>query len=261
VVTGGTGKLGRVVVDQLIAAGHEVKVMSRRRSPAEGRPRCQWATADLVTGEGVGAATSGSGVVVHCATSGSGSKDVTATKNLIEAARHADSPHLVYISIVGVDRVPLGYYRGKLAAETLVERSGVPHTILRATQFHDLLRVLFAWTAKLPVMLVPALRFQPVDVQEVAARLVELATGDPVGRAADMGGPQVRDAADLARAYLAVVGRDRAVLPVRLPGKAGRGYRLGGHLAPNHAVGRTTFEQYLAGLSNPMSTSYRNKRQ
>jgi uncharacterized protein YbjT (DUF2867 family) len=96
----------------------------------------------------------------------------------------------VYVSIVGVDRIPYGYYRAKLATETVVEESGLPWTILRATQFHDLIRRIAGVLAKSPVVPVPAgVRFQPVDVHEVAARVVELATGTPAGRVDDMGGP------------------------------------------------------------------------
>lgn len=167
---------------------------------------------------------------------------------------------MLYISIVGIDRVPLGYYRGKLRAERLIESSGVPYTILRATQFHDLLRVLFAWSSKPPVMPVPAVRFQPVDAAEVAARLAELAGGEPVGRARDMGGPQVREAADLAKAYPAADGRRRRLATVRLPGRTFDAYRRGQHLAPDQPSGTTTFERYLAEHPRPADLSYRAPR-
>ncbi|HEY8372059.1 MAG TPA: SDR family oxidoreductase [Pseudonocardiaceae bacterium] len=256
-VTGGSGVLGRAVVDRLVAAGHRVRVMSRRPAPAELRPELEWATADLRTGEGVAAAVSGAGVIVHCATSPTGrGSEVEMTRSLVEAARETRS-HLVYVSIVGIDRVPFGYYRQKVAAERVVEDSGVPYTIQRATQFHDLLRVLLAYAARLPVMVVPDLRFQPIDTQDVAARLAELATGDPVGRAPDLGGPEVREMTDLARVFLSATGRRRRVVPVRLPGATFRGYRQGGHLAPEHADGRITFEQYLAAHPEPATTAYR----
>ena len=166
-------------------------------------------------------------------------------------------PHLVYVSIVGVDRVPLPYYLEKLGAEQVISRSGLPHTILRATQFHQLLRALFAKAARTPVMPVPDIRFQPIDAGEVAGRLTELAFGEPGGRVADIAGPEVRDGRDLALAFLRIAGRKRALLPVRLPGKAFRAYRNGGHLAPEHAVGAVTFEEYLAALPDPAATSYR----
>jgi hypothetical protein len=88
--------------------------------------------------------------------------------------------------------------------------------------------------------------FQPIEAGEVAARLAELATGVGAGRVPDMGGPEVRGAASLALSYLAARGRHRPVVPVRLPGAVFAGYRRGSHLAPDHAVGRVTFEGFLA---------------
>jgi len=253
VVTGATGVLGREVVARLVGAGRPVRRTSRT-APSAG---ADWVHADLLTGDGLPAATRDASAVVHCATSQSRSKDVIATQNLIEIARREHVAHLLYISIAGVDRVPYPYYRGKLESERLIEESGLPFTILRATQFHDLLRALFAWTAKSPVMAVPAISFQPVDVGVVADRLAELAVGSPAGRVDDLGGPQVRQATDLARAYLAATARRRAVVGVRLPGKTFHAFRAGGHLAPDHADGGLTFEQYLAGHPDVRSTSYR----
>ncbi|MGH3615283.1 MAG: SDR family oxidoreductase [Pseudonocardia sp.] len=253
-VTGGTGTLGRVVVNRLRAAGVEARALSRRPGAAPGR-----VTGDLSSGAGIAEAVRGCPVIVHCATGPR--RDTAATHNLIGAARHADViPHLVYISIVGVDRVladaggrpgrgvpgVLGYYREKLATEQLVAQAGVPWTILRATQFHDLLAWVFSGLSRSPVLpVLAATSFQPVDVGDVADRLVELATTAPAGRVPDIGGPQVRPMADLARAWLAATGRRRLVLPMRLPGAAARGFREGGHLAPQHRDGRRTFEEYL----------------
>ncbi|MGK5630174.1 SDR family oxidoreductase [Streptomyces sp. URMC 123] len=246
-VTGGTGTLGRLVVARLLSAGHEVRVMSRHPEPAGEAPRGRrWAVADLLTGEGVEAAVGSSGAIAHCATSSNGKKDVEATRRLTEAARAAGCPHLLYISIVGCDEVPFGYFKGKLAAERLVEESGVPYTILRATQFHDFVRGLLAATAKLPLMPVPGFAYQPIEAGEVADRMAELMAGGPAGRVPDMGGPEILEATDLARRYLRATGRRRAVVPVRLPGRTFRAYRRGGHLTADHAVGRVGFDQYLA---------------
>ena len=244
-VTGGTGTLGRALVPRLAAAGHQVKVLSRRPRPADTGPE-HWATGDLKRNEGLAAATAGADVIVHCATSLTGG-DTAATRNLIAAAQQAGSPHLVYISIAGIDRVQFGYYRAKLATEQLIAQSGLPWTVLRATQFHDLILRVFTSQARLPVLLVPrGFRFQPVDTSEVAARLAELASGPPAGRAPDLGGPQVRPIGDLARSYLRASGRRQAVLAVPLPGAAAAAFRRGGNLAPAHAAGRVTFEEFLA---------------
>ncbi|WP_158848761.1 SDR family oxidoreductase [Saccharothrix deserti] len=255
-VTGGTGLLGRKVVERLVREGREVRVMSRGPRPSPDR---DWAVADLKSGQGVREAVAGADVIVHCATAFGRHAEATVAGTVVEAARHAGA-HLVYVSIVGVDRVPLAYYQGKRAAERLIAESTLPHTILRATQFHDLLRTLFAGAATSPVMPVPALRFQPVDAGEVADRLAELAVGEPLGRAPDFAGPQVRHARDLAAAFLRATGRRRLVLPFRLPGRTFRAYRDGGHLAPDHASGTVTFEDYLAAHPDPSAVSYRGKR-
>jgi uncharacterized protein YbjT (DUF2867 family) len=242
-VTGGTGTLGRIVVERLKAQGHNVRVLSRRPRPA-GTEATAWATGDLRKGRGTEAAVAGADVIVHCAT---GRGDVGAAGHLLEAARRAGGPHLVYISIVGIDRIPFGSYKSKLSVEQQVESSGLPWTVLRATQFHDLILRGCQALARLPVMPVPArMPFQPIDAGEVAGRLAELAVGPAAGRVTDMGGPEVRLFAELARDYLAASGRHRPVLPVRLPGAAFAAFRGGDHLTPDHAVGRVTFAQLLA---------------
>jgi uncharacterized protein YbjT (DUF2867 family) len=246
-VTGGTATLGRALTRRLLDAGKQVRVLSRQPRPADADLALNWVVADLTTGAGLESAVRGAGTVIHCASDGrTPGADIEAASRLLAAAR-GGRPHVVYVSIVGVDRVPLRYYREKLAVEQLVERSGLPWTVLRATQFHDLLLTMFQRLSKLPVMAVPAgTSFQPVDVTEVAAQLVRFASGPPVGRATDLGGPQVRTAADLARSYLRSRGRRRPVLPVRLPGKVARAYRAGGHLAPGQRAGGRTWEQFLA---------------
>jgi uncharacterized protein YbjT (DUF2867 family) len=245
-VTGGTGTLGRVVVGQLSAAGHEVRVLTRR--PAD---RAGWHTGDLTTGAGLAEAVAGAAVIVHCASDPRHwQHDIDGTRRLIEVARADGAPHLVYVSIVGVDRIPYGYYRAKLATERVVEESGLPWTIQRATQFHDLIRTIAAALAKSPVLPAPAgVSFQPVDVHEVATRIVSLATAPPVGRAPDFGGPEVRTAPDLLHAYLRATGRRRLVARIPLPGKMIRALRDGANLTPGHRDGQRTFEEFLADCS------------
>ncbi|WP_138897656.1 SDR family oxidoreductase, partial [Streptomyces chryseus] len=213
-VTGGTGTLGRLVTERLRTDGHEVRVLSRhsRTYPV-----------DLREGTGLAEAVAGVDTIVHCATTPRGG-DELAARHLVEAAGPAGVRHLVYISIVGVDQVPLGYYQSKLAVEKLIEESGLGWSVLRTTQFHDLVLQLLQGSAKLPVMLLPAgVAVQPIEVAEVAARLAELATGAPAGRVLDLGGPEVRSFPELARAYLRASGRRRTLLNVRLAGKAYRG--------------------------------------
>ncbi|GGW50140.1 SDR family oxidoreductase [Streptomyces griseoloalbus] len=237
-VTGGTGTLGRHVTERLRADGHEVRVLSRHAQP--------YAVDLREGGSGLDEAVAGTDTIVHCATSQRGG-DEKAARNLIAAARRAGVGHFVYISIVGVDRVPFGYYKSKLAVERMVEESGLGWTVLRTTQFHDLLLMVLRGMAKLPVLLLPArVKDQPIEVTEVAERLAELAQGAPAGRVDDMGGPEVRTFDSLARAYLKATGRRRAVARIPLRGAAYQAFRDGGHLTPERAVGTGTFDEFLA---------------
>jgi uncharacterized protein YbjT (DUF2867 family) len=190
--------------------------------------------------------------VVHCA--GSAKGDAAKAEHLVRAARGSAVRHLVYISVVGADRVPVssgvdramfGYFAAKAAAEEIVARSGLPWTTLRATQFHELLFTTVSQLAKLPIMPVPVGRFQPIDAQEVAARLAELASGAPAGLVEEMGGPQVYELTDVARDYLNRTNRNRLLLPMKAPGKAAKAMRAGANLTPGHAVGHRTWEQFL----------------
>lgn len=245
-VTGGTGTLGRPLIDRLLDDGHDVRALSRRPHTGAGRSRLHSYAVDLHDGRGLAEALADVDTVVHCATTPSGG-DAEAAGHLIEAARAAEVPHLLYISIVGVDRVPLRYYRTKLAVERLIEDSGIGWTVLRTTQFHDLVLGLVKAGARSPVLPVPTgVRVQPVEVREVADRLAELAAGEPAGRVTDLGGPEVLDARDLVRATLEAGGRRRLLLPLWLPGSAAAALRRGGNLVPEHADGRRTYAEFLA---------------
>jgi uncharacterized protein YbjT (DUF2867 family) len=243
-VTGGTGTLGRLVTPLLHDAGHSVRVLSRRGGPAGNG--VEHVTADLLTARDLDAALAGVGTVVHLA--GGPKGDDRATANLVQAAQQAEVRHLVYISVIGADRVPLGYFRAKLGAERAIAGAGLPWTTLRAAQFHDLVLTMAQKMAKLPVIPIPGgLRFQPVDARDVAARLGDLALDAPAGLVGDLAGPEVYPMAELMRGYLRAVGKRRPLLPVRMPGKIGRAYRAGDNLTLSGAyAGARTWEAFLA---------------
>jgi uncharacterized protein YbjT (DUF2867 family) len=251
-VTGGTGTLGRHVVPLLRDAGHPVRVLSRRDHQPE--LDAELAIGDLATGEGIDAAVGGVGTIVHCA--GSAKGDEHKTQRLVRAASRAGARHLVYISVVGAERVPVsssvdramfGYFASKRAAEHVVADSGLEWTTLRATQFHDLVLTVVQQMVKMPVIPVPAgFRFQPVDTGDVATRLVELSLGTPVGLVPDIGGPRIYEMHELVRSYLQARHKRRLLIPLRLPGKAARAVRAGANLAPDQAVGHRTWEDFLA---------------
>jgi uncharacterized protein YbjT (DUF2867 family) len=254
-VTGGTGGLGRRVVPLLREAGREVRVLSRHAH--ESMPGVEYVVGDLEKDEGVEAAVGGAQVVVHCAGSGKIGQDSAQIRNLVRAAKSAGVSHLVNISVVGADRIPVvsgvdramfAYFASQLAVERTVAESALPWTNLRATQFHDgFILLMVQAMAKLPVVPVPAgFRFQPVDAGEVAARLVELTLGPPAGQSPDIAGPRIYEAVELLRGYLKAVRKGRLLVPVRMPGGAARAIRAGANLAPDRAVGRRTWEEFLA---------------
>jgi uncharacterized protein YbjT (DUF2867 family) len=244
-VTGGTGRLGRRVVNRLRAEGLEPRIMSR-----SGRPGA--IKGDLLTGEGIEAAVCGADAIIHAAQSPTRESRRTAvegTERLLEIAARAEVSHFVYISIVGIERVPLSYFRNKLDAERLVEGSPVPWTILRSTQFHEFVLPIVEALDRVPfVTLIPrGWLFQPIDAGEVAGRLVELALGLPAGRVPDIGGPEVKTLANLTQAYLSAKGSKKGVVELPLPGKTGRAFREGAQTAPASAWGDITWEEFLKG--------------
>jgi uncharacterized protein YbjT (DUF2867 family) len=241
-VTGGTGTLGSRVVARLRGAGRNVRILSR-----SGRP--DTITGDLITGEGLEAAVEGIKIIVHCASSPIKTRqvDVKGTERLLQVANRAGVSHLVFISIVGVDRNPyFPYYRKKLETERIVEQSSVPWTILRATQFHEFVLRQIRFLELGPVALAPkGFLLQPIDAGDVADRMVELALSEPAGRAPDVGGPEVRTFSGLARAYQKAARRHRRLVEVPIPGKTARAFRGGAQTCPERRYGTITWEEFL----------------
>ncbi|MDT0446163.1 SDR family oxidoreductase [Streptomyces johnsoniae] len=247
-VTGGTGTLGREVVRRLLEDEHEVRVLSRHGRPEGDRLPVEWSEGDLKTGAGLDAALTGVDAVVHCATVG-GRGDVAMTRRLTRAALRIGRPHVVYVSVVGVDRArSVSFCRAKAECERIVEECGLPWTVLRATQFHSLITRAVRAQRWLPVVLTlgGGVRLQPMAEQEAASRLAGLAVGRPQGRVPDVAGPEIRTARDLARTAARAQGLHRPVVAVRLPGKGFREVRDGALLAPGRAVGLVGFEEYMA---------------
>jgi len=241
-VTGGTGTLGRPTVALLRAAGHEVRVLSRTSAPGH-------LPGNLASGEGIAEAVSGIDAALHLATS-AGPKDVAHARHLVDACRIAGVGHLIFISIVGVDTIPYTYYQAKRASERVVEESGIPYTILRATQFHDFIAQLVRMQRRMPVLLSLDIPDQPIAVEEVAERLVELVEAGPSGRVADIGGPeqvQLRDAFDLVQT---TTGKRKQIWTIPLFGRTIRAFKRGDHMPGLPGYGTETLAEFVArGIS------------
>lgn len=243
-VTGGAGALGSQVVEELRRRGHEPRPASRRVG------------VDLATGEGLPAAVASAEAIVHCATRPLRPRvvDVGGTRRLAaEAAKAVVMPHLVYISIVGCDANPYPYYRAKAEAEEVLALSGVPATVVRATQFHSLAAAVAGALTLGPVALTLGdMAVQPVDATWVASRLVDVATGPrPEGfaRATDLAGPELLTMAEVASALRRHASKG-APHVVRLPPVGGtlRAFSARSNIpGPEAQTGGLTFAQWLEG--------------
>jgi uncharacterized protein YbjT (DUF2867 family) len=246
-VTGGTGILGRHVVMRLRQQGHRARIFSRHP-----RGHVDAVEGDMTTGRNLDRAVSGMDAVVHAATEARHSLrsrgDVEGTKRLIKSATKAGIKHLVYISIVGIEGVAYPYYRTKLAAEAIVKQGEVPWSILRATQFHDLMEIFLRIYSRLPgTTAIPfAWKFQPVDAREVAARLVDVVLGEPMGMLEDFGGPEIRDFKSIAGSWLTARKESRKLVNLPMPFKFSRQWAQGVLTTPEHRSGKVTFAEYLA---------------
>ena len=250
-VVGGTGVVGRHVVAAAAASGHTPVVLSRSRG------------VDVTTGHGLDAAFDGVEAVIDVSNVTTTTRRrsveffVATTEHLLAAGQRAGVQHHVALSIVGADRVDFGYYYGKRAQEDLVLSGAVPASVLRATQFHEFAGQLLGRSTG-PFAFVPRMQTQPVAAFEVAAALVNLVSGQAVGLAPEMAGPEVHEVVDLARRVLSATAQRRAVVPVRLPGATGKAMATGALLPLDSGPrGTQTFASWLTatgpqnGTANP----------
>jgi uncharacterized protein YbjT (DUF2867 family) len=241
-IAGGTGTLGRHTVKELRARGHEVRVLSRR---AEQYP------VDLTTGKGLEAALEGVEAVVDASNNANAKKArpllVDGTRRLTAAGKAAGVRHHVAISIVGIEKVPMGYYKVKVDQERAVMDGAVPWSIVRATQFHDLATQLFAQASKAGVLPLLRIPLQTVAVSDVAAAVADVVEREPLTGRIEVAGPEVLDARELARLWKRAKHSRALPLRVPVPGNMGRAMRAGALTADRADVlGKLTFAAWLA---------------
>ena len=248
-ITGGTGHLGRLVVPRALAAGHTVRIASRRTRTSPSADDVSWAKVDLGKGDGLREALEGIDAIVHAASDLKNTQvaDVEGTKRLAGAARDAGVSHLLFVSIVGIDRIPYPYYRRKLEAERKLVGTGAPYSILRAAQFHSFIDVLLGSAARFPVVfpLPSGLRVQSVATEDVADRIVRALDDGPNGMLRDYAGPEPMTLDDAAAAWKAARGIRKPTLKFPMLGRTGAGFRGGHNTAPDGERGKITWREWL----------------
>jgi len=228
-LAGGTGLMGTLVGTEARARGHDVVVLARSHG------------VDLMTGAGVDDAVRGADVVIDVTNVGTLKADDSVdffdavTRTLLAAGQRADVPHHVALSIVGVDRAPVGYYAGKRAQEVAIENGPLEWSTLRATQFHEFAPQMYASARLGPLHIAPKMRTQPIAAREVAARLVDIAEGPARGGYLEIAGPREESLVDMMRRWAAATGRRGWMPAVALPGRFGKAQR-DGSLLPTDTI-------------------------
>jgi uncharacterized protein YbjT (DUF2867 family) len=207
VIAGGTGLIGTKTALILRQRGHEVLAAS----PKTG--------VNCLTGEGVKEAMAGAQVVIDLVNSPSFEDKAvleffqTSGRNLLAAGAAAGVRHHVAVSIVGTDRMPdNGYFRAKMAQEKLIEASGIPYTIVRATQFMEFLGGIAASSEAGGVLRVSPGLFQPIAADDVAAITAEVALAAPRNGIVEIAGPERAPLSDFVARYLKALGDPRTVV-------------------------------------------------
>jgi uncharacterized protein YbjT (DUF2867 family) len=206
-VIGATGLIGSKVVDLLEGDGHDVVAASRSTG------------ADVLTGEGLADALAGASVLVDVTNAPSFDDDpvmdffTRSSANLVAAAKESGVGHYVALSIVGLDRLPeSGYMRAKVVQEKTIAGSGLPYTIVRATQFHEFAAAIVGSLEADDEVRAPDALIQPIAADDVAAEVARVAVGSPINGVVNIGGPDKISFSDLARSVLADQSADKTVV-------------------------------------------------
>lgn len=253
-VIGGTGTLGRHAVAELARRGHAVRVLSRT---ARSDTPVEHHAVDLLTGAGLATALQGMEVVLDAANAQGRSMHellVGGTRRLAEAGVRAGVRHHVLISILGIEAVPAGYYRAKLeqeAALSAVAGEGLARTVLRATQFHQLLDWAFSTAGRTGLLPGGRILLQPVDPGDVAVRLAELIEHGPEETRVELAGPEVVTLGGLARQWRAARGARRLIVPVPPVAPMIRALRAGALTSATAPRGQRTFAEWLRAGDPP----------
>ena len=246
-VTGGSGTLGQQLIPQLLGVGYKIRISSRKPHRDKNGDSIEWVQASLESPTGWADAVHDVDVIIHAASAPfKRGTDVNGTGHILSAANLADVKHIIYLSIVGVDKRDWFYFKNKFTCEQLISKSSIPYTILRATQFHDFVHMLLKdMFLRSSIGFLPnGWRIQPIDGSEVAALLAAAIREGPAGYLPDVGGPEILTIEELAKTWMTVNGR-RRIIKIPFPFLMGRAFGNGHNLAPDSRIGKLTWREWV----------------
>ncbi|UOY92349.1 NmrA family NAD(P)-binding protein [Ectobacillus sp. JY-23] len=244
-ITGASGQLGSALIRQLKDSEHEVRMTSRSKPSNIGD--FEWIYSDLLLEDGLDEVIKDVDVVIHTATSPmkhTKKVDVLAFEKLLEKLGHIK--HFIYPSIIGIEHIPLYYYKCKCEAETLLKNSSIPYTIVRTTQFHSFVESLMLSKTICNRYIIPGnFKFQSVDTDDFAKHLIQIANHTPEGKTVEFGGPHIMTLKEMAAHKIHINKETRKILNFSFPGKLYKSLVEGKNTTSAEARGETTFEEYL----------------
>jgi uncharacterized protein YbjT (DUF2867 family) len=249
-ITGGTGTLGQEISKQLIKKGYVVNILSSREKP-DIASFTNIIQGDLTDTPSLKKVVESAEIIIHCASNPKNAQavDIEGTKNLLSLLDSNTCKHFVYVSIAGVDKSDYPYYQTKYAVEKLIEASGVPYSILRATQFHDLVlcRIIQVFDQGIgkPLQIPANMRFQSIDKTDVATVIVKLVKGQPNNTVLTIGGPEVLTFEAMIQTYFAQSGRNEEIEYIKPSLAFHHIFTTGINLCPENIVDGITWAGYL----------------
>ena len=245
-VIGGTGMIGSNIVGQLAGGGEEVRILTRT-PPARMAEGVTHARIDLATGEGLEAGLEGVDTLIDAGNTCKSPEDtlVEGTRRILETCANQGVGHYVGISIVGCEKVDMGYYKAKTAQEAVIRSSPVGWSLLRATQFHELIEAVFRGAANRGVTPRSSIPLQTVAASEAARSMVALSASTPTDSTTELTGPEVLTVTEMGKIWRRVMGRKTVPLPLPTMGKAMKALRHGALTDPKVEGSGPTFEQWL----------------
>ena len=218
-ITGGTGLLGQAVCS-LFQQRNILYTTSTHRQALKNN----MVIMNLETGEGIKEAVSSKKFILHLASDKKHpDNDVSGTQKLLNEIKHQGlNPHFIYISIVGIEKLPMTYFKQKLQTEELIKNSGISWSILRATQFHNYVDQILKQLLKLPIGILPKkVLVQPIDVLPVAKRLLEMSFQEPTYRTDNIGGKEILSLDALSQSWMLIQNIKKPLLNLPLWGSIG----------------------------------------